>query len=239
MASIRENLARIQDRIAAAAARAGRDPASIGLVAVSKTKPVSLIVEAIDAGITDIGENRVQEAQGKYPQIDHPVKWHLVGHLQRNKVKQALQIFDLIHSVDSPRLLAEIDRRSAGLNRATEVLIQVNTSGEPSKYGLEPDQVLNFIESAPPYTHVRIKGLMTIGAFLPDPEAVRPMFVLLRQLREKIIAQQFPNVEMDNLSMGMTNDFEVAIEEGANLIRVGTAIFGERAENVPIRSGGA
>ena len=231
MASIRENLARIQDRIAAAAARAGRDPASIGLVAVSKTKPVSLMVEAIDAGITDIGENRVQEAQSKHPQIDRPVKWHLVGHLQRNKVKQALPIFNLIHSVDSPRLLAEIDRRSAGSNRTTDVLIQVNTSAEPSKYGLEPDQTLNFIESSHPYTHVRIIGLMTIGAFLPDPEAVRPMFALLRQLREKIIAQQFPNVEMDILSMGMTNDFEVAIEEGANLIRVGTAIFGEREEN--------
>ena len=232
MASIRDNLSRIQDRIAAAAARAGRNPTSIGLVAVSKTKPVSLIVEAIDVGITDIGENRVQEAQSKHPQIASLVKWHLVGHLQRNKVKQALQIFDLIHSVDSLRLLDAIDRRSAQLNRTTEVLIQVNTSAEPSKYGLEPDQTLNFIENTHPYTHVRIKGLMTIGAFLPDPEAVRPMFVLLRQLRDKITAQQFPKVEMDNLSMGMTNDFEVAIEEGANLIRVGTAIFGERAENV-------
>ena len=232
MASIHENLSRIQDRIAAVATRVGRDPDSIELVAVSKTKPVSLIVEAIEAGITHIGENRVQEAQSKHPQIDLPVKWHLVGHLQRNKVKQALQIFDLIHSVDSPRLLAEIDRRSAASNRTTEILIQVNTSAEPSKYGLEPDQTLDFIESAHPYPHVRIKGLMTIGAFLPDPEAVRPMFALLRQLREKIIAQQFPNVEMDTLSMGMTNDFEVAIEEGANLIRVGTAIFGEREENV-------
>ena len=232
MASIHENLSQIQDRIAAAAARVGRDPTSIDLVAVSKTKPVSLIVEAINAGVTDIGENRVQEAQSKHPQIDQPVKWHLVGHLQRNKVKQALQIFDLIHSVDSPRLLAEIDRRSAELNRTTDVLIQVNTSAEPSKYGLDPDQTLDFIENAHPYPHVRITGLMTIGAFLPDPEAVRPMFVLLRQLQEKIIAQRFPNVEMDNLSMGMTNDFEVAIEEGANLIRVGTAIFGERAENV-------
>ena len=228
MASIRENLARIQDQIAAAASRAGCNPDSIELVAVSKTKPVSLIVEAIELGITHIGENRVQEAQSKHPQIDLPVTWHLVGHLQRNKVKQALPIFDLIHSVDSPRLIAEIDRRSAESCRTTDILIQVNTSAEPSKYGLEPDQTLDFIESAHPYTHVRIKGLMTIGAFLPDPEAVRPMFASLRQLREKIIAQQFPNVEMDILSMGMTNDFEVAIEEGANLIRVGTAIFGER-----------
>ncbi len=228
MASIRENLLQIQDRIAVAAERSGRDPHSIGLVAVSKTKPVSLILEAIDAGITDIGENRVQEAKSKYDQVGRPVKWHLVGHLQTNKVKQTLQIFDLIHSVDSLRLLAEIDRRSTQLNRQTEVLIQVNTSTEPSKYGIEPDQTLDFIESALTYAHVRIKGLMTIGAFLPNPEAVRSMFVLLRRLKEKILAQQLPDVDMEYLSMGMTNDFEVAIEEGANLVRIGTAIFEKR-----------
>ena len=228
MASIRENLLQIQDRIAVAAERSGRDPHSIGLVAVSKTKPVSLILEAIDAGITDIGENRVQEAKSKYDQVGRPVKWHFVGHLQTNKVKQTLQIFDLIHSVDSLRLLAEIDRRSTQLNRQTEVLIQVNTSTEPSKYGIEPDQTLDFIESALTYAHVRIKGLMTIGAFLPNPEAVRPMFVLLRRLKEKILAQQLPDVDMEYLSMGMTNDFEVAIEEGANLVRIGTAIFEKR-----------
>jgi pyridoxal phosphate enzyme (YggS family) len=228
LASIRENLLQIQDRIAVAAERSGRDPHSIGLVAVSKTKPVSLILEAIDAGITDIGENRVQEAKSKYDQVGRPVKWHFVGHLQTNKVKQTLQIFDLIHSVDSLRLLAEIDRRSTQLNRQTEVLIQVNTSTEPSKYGIEPDQTLDFIESALTYAHVRIKGLMTIGAFLPNPEAVRPMFVLLRRLKEKILAQQLPDVDMEYLSMGMTNDFEVAIEEGANLVRIGTAIFEKR-----------
>ncbi|MCZ6681480.1 MAG: YggS family pyridoxal phosphate-dependent enzyme [Candidatus Poribacteria bacterium] len=228
MASIQENLSRLQDRIAKAAERSGHDPHSICLVAVSKTKPASLILEAIDAGVTDIGENRVQEAQSKWNQIDRSVRWHLVGHLQRNKVKQALAIFDLIHSVDSLRLLAEIDRRSAQLNRRTDVLIQVNTSGEPSKHGIEPDQTLDLIESGLEYEHVRINGLMTIGAFLPDPEAVRPSFVLLQQLREKIVGQQFPEVDMEYLSMGMTNDFEVAIEEGANLVRVGTAIFGAR-----------
>ena len=228
MASIQENLSRLQDRIAKAAERSGHDPHSICLVAVSKTKPASLILEAIDAGVTDIGENRVQEAQSKWNQIDRSVRWHLVGHLQRNKVKQALAIFDLIHSVDSLRLLAEIDRRSAQLNQRTDVLIQVNTSGEPSKYGVEPDQTLDLIESGLDYEHVRINGLMTIGAFLPDPEAVRPSFVLLQQLREKIVGQQFPGIDMEYLSMGMTNDFEVAIEEGANLVRVGTAIFGAR-----------
>ena len=228
MASIRENFLRMQDRITAAAERAGRDARSVQIVAVSKTKPVSLILEAIDAGLTDIGENRVQEAMGKYNQVDRPAKWHLVGHLQRNKVRQALPIFDLIHSVDSLRLLTEIDRRSAQLDSRTEVLVQVNTSGEPSKYGLAPDAVLDFIENALGYAHIRIKGLMTIGAFLPDPEAVRPSFVLLRTLQEEISEQRFEGVEMEYLSMGMTNDFEVAIEEGANLVRIGTAIFGER-----------
>ena len=228
MASIRENFLRMQDRITAAAERAGRDVRSVQIVAVSKTKPVSLILEAIDAGVTDIGENRVQEAMGKYDQVDRPAKWHLVGHLQRNKVRQALPIFDLIHSVDSLRLLAEIDQRSVQLDCQTEVLVQVNTSGEPSKYGLTPDAVSDFIANALDYAHVRIKGLMTIGAFLPDPEAVRPSFVLLRTLQEKIGEQRLEGVEMEYLSMGMTNDFEVAIEEGANLVRIGTAIFGER-----------
>ena len=228
MASIRENFLRMQDRITAAAERAGRDVRSVQIVAVSKTKPVSLILEAIDAGVTDIGENRVQEAMGKYDQVDRPAKWHLVGHLQRNKVRQALPIFDLIHSVDSLRLLAEINQRSVQLDCQTEVLVQVNTSGEPSKYGLAPDAVSDFIANALDYAHVRIKGLMTIGAFLPDPEAVRPSFVLLRTLQEKIGEQRLEGVEMEYLSMGMTNDFEVAIEEGANLVRIGTAIFGER-----------
>jgi pyridoxal phosphate enzyme (YggS family) len=218
----------MQERITAAAERVGRDGRAVQIVAVSKTKPVIQILEAIDAGVTDIGENRVQEAVGKYDQIDRPAKWHLVGHLQRNKVRQALPIFDLVHSVDSLRLLAEIDRRSAQLDCQTEVLVQVNTSGEPSKYGLVPDAAFDFIENALDYAHVRIKGLMTIGAFLPDPEAVRPSFVLLRTLQEKIGEQRFEGVEMEYLSMGMTNDFEVAIEEGANLVRIGTAIFGER-----------
>jgi pyridoxal phosphate enzyme (YggS family) len=228
LASIRENFLQVQNQIRVAAEHAGREAHSIQVIAVSKTKPVSVILEAIDVGITDIGENRVQEAKDKYDQVDRPVKWHLVGHLQRNKVKQALPIFDLIHSIDSLRLLAEIDRRSAQLNRRTEVLIQVNTSGEPSKFGLEPDAVLGFMENALDYAHIQIKGLMTIGAFLPDPEEIRPSFVLLRTLQEKIREQQLPNIEMEYLSMGMTNDFEVAVEEGANLVRIGTAIFGKR-----------
>ncbi len=226
--SVRENIQSVQDRIASTAQRVGRESDSITLIAISKTKPVSLIVEAIDAGITDIGENRVQEAKGKRSQVDRPVSWHLVGHLQTNKVKQALKIFDLIHSVDSIRLLAEIERQSCRLNRRTDVLVEVNTSGEESKYGLQPNEVLSFMESASEYSHVRLKGLMTVGEFMPNPEEVRPSFTLLRSLKETIDSQGYQNVEMKYLSMGMTNDFEVAIEEGANMVRIGSAIFGER-----------
>ena len=226
--SVRENIQSVQDRIASTLQRVGRESDSIKLIAISKTKPASLIVEAIDSGITDIGENRVQEAKGKRSQVDRPVSWHLVGHLQTNKVKQALKIFDLIHSVDSIRLLAEIERQSRRLNRRTDALVEVNTSGEESKFGLQPNEVLSFMESAAEYSHVRIKGLMTVGEFTPDPEGVRPSFKLLRNLKERIASQGYPNVEMEYLSMGMTNDFEVAIEEGANMVRIGSAIFGER-----------
>jgi len=228
LTSVRENFLRVQDRVTTAARRVGRDVHSIQIVAISKTKPTMLISEAINAGVTDVGENRVQEAKRKYDQINGSVKWHLVGHLQTNKVKQALQIFDLIHSVDSLRLLAEIAHRSVQLNHRPEVLVEVNTSGEQSKNGLKPEEVLNFMEAALDYTHVRIKGLMTIGRFLPQPEDVRPSFAMLRQLQEKINQQQYPHVEMRCLSMGMTNDFEIAIEEGANIVRIGNAIFGQR-----------
>ena len=226
--SVRENIQIVQYRIASAAQRVGRDASSIELVAISKTKPLSLIVEAIDAGVTDIGENRVQEATSKHSQVNRPVKWHLVGHLQTNKVKQALQMFDLIHSVDSLRLLAEINRRSCQLSCQTDVLVEVNTSGEESKYGLQPNKVPSFMESALEYTHVHIKGLMTVGKFVPALEEVRPSFTLLRKIKEAIDSQGYPNIQMKYLSMGMTNDFEVAIEEGANMVRIGSAIFGER-----------
>ena len=170
----------------------------------------------------------MQEATSKHSQVNRPVKWHLVGHLQTNKVKQALQMFDLIHSVDSLRLLAEINRRSSQLNRQTDVLVEVNTSGEESKYGLQPNEVPSFMESALEYTHVRINGLMTIGKFVPEPEEVRPSFTVLRKIKETVDSQGYPNIQMKYLSMGMTNDFEVAIEEGANMVRIGSAIFGDR-----------
>lgn len=206
-------------------------------MAVTKGRSVPEIHAALTAGATNIGENRVQEARQKYGAVnsivdtvpagpaDKTCRWHLIGHLQRNKVKAALDMFSLIHSVDSLRLLSEIARRSEEQARQIEVLIQVNTTGETSKYGLDAEALLPFLADAQAYPTANIVGLMTMGQFTPSPEANRPAFALLRSLAEKVEAEQFPGVTMQYLSMGMTNDFEVAIEEGANLVRIGRAIF--------------
>ena len=237
MNPIVDNLSSINQRIADAAARSHRTPDSIQLVVVTKGRSVPEIQEILATGIRDIGENRVQEAQQKYPLVNASIttattvpthktgRWHLIGHLQRNKVKTALSMFSLIHSVDSLRLLAEIARRSEERTQQTDVLIQINTTGEASKYGLDADDLLGFMEEAQAYPTVHIAGLMTMGQLSPSPEVNRPAFALLRLLAEKIEAQKFPGVTMRYLSMGMTNDFEVAIEEGANLVRIGRAIF--------------
>jgi hypothetical protein len=226
--SIRDNVNRIKDRIAQAASRVGRDPSLIRIVAVSKTFPVDRILEAIEAGIIDIGENRVQEAEPKVARIGNRVRWHMVGHLQRNKVKKALGMFDLIQSVDSLRLLNEIDKRAMQMGKIADVLVQVNTSGEETKYGLSPDEVIQFMEIASQKEHIRVRGLMTIGPLVDDPEKARPSFVMLRRIKEKVEGMNLPRIEMVYLSMGMTDDFEVAIEEGSNMVRIGRAIFGER-----------
>lgn len=228
MAEIRENVRRVRERVAEAAVRAGRDPSEITIVAVSKNFPVEAIEEAIEAGITDIGENRVQEAEAKFSRIGRKVRWHMVGHLQRNKVKKALNIFDLIHSVDNVRLLEELEKRAAQRGEIVEVLVQVNTSGEETKFGLKPDEVERFMEAAAQKEHVRVLGLMTIGPLVDDPEKARPCFAMLREIKERVEGMRLPNVEMRHLSMGMTNDFEVAIEEGADIVRIGRAIFGPR-----------
>lgn len=235
--SIVDNLSSINERIANAAERSRRTPDSIKLVAVTKGRSVPEIQAVLAAGATDIGENRVQEARQKYAPVnafidtsgaassDKTYRWHLVGHLQRNKVKTALEMFSLIHSVDSLRLLAEIARRSEERSQQTDVLIQVNTTREESKYGLAADDLLQFIEDAQAYPAAHIAGLMTMGQLTPSPDANRPAFALLRSLAEKIETQKFPGVTMQYLSMGMTNDFEVAVQEGANLVRIGRAIF--------------
>ena len=238
MSLIADNLSNINQRIANAAARSNRTPDAIRLVVVTKGRSVPEMQAVLAAGTTDIGENRIQEAQQKYKAVnsfvdtaaiaptDKTCQWHLIGHLQRNKVKTALEMFSLIHSVDSLRLLAEIARRSEERSQQTDVLIQVNTTREVSKYGLDADDLLEFMENAQAYPAVRIVGLMTMGQLSPSPDVNRPAFALLRSIAEKIETQKFPGVTMQYLSMGMTNDFEVAIEEGANLVRIGRAIFG-------------
>jgi pyridoxal phosphate enzyme (YggS family) len=237
LSEIKTNIIKVRERIAQAAKRSGRAPESIQLVAVSKTVPVEKIIEAVDAGITDIGENRVQEADQKYQAIYKDeatipiigtIKWHLVGHLQTNKIKRALEIFDMIHSVDSIHLMDAIEKRATKMDKVVDMLVEVNTSAEETKYGVKPEEIVDFIERASQYDHLRVRGLMTIGLFAEDPEVVRPCFQQLRELRDKVANLNLPSIEMKYLSMGMTNDFEVAIEEGANIVRIGTAIFGAR-----------
>ena len=220
--SIKENVEQVRRRVAAAARGAGRDPAEIKLVAVIKNVPLPDVFQALDAGITDLGENRVQEAQSRRQEIreKYPAAiLHLIGHLQRNKVRQALDMFAIIQSLDSERLAREIDRCAA---RPVPVLIEVNTSGEASKFGTEPDLALELVRSASLLKNIKIQGLMTIGPLAGDP---RPGFRSLRKLRDRIAGLRLPNVEMKYLSMGMTGDFEEAVAEGSNLLRIGRGIF--------------
>ncbi len=222
---IKENIARLKERIKQAAESVGRRPEEITIVAVTKTVPPDIIQKAIDSGIEIIGENRVQEAKEKFAIIGNKVKWHMVGHLQTNKVKDALKIFSLIHSLDSLRLAEEIERKAL---EPVDCLIEVNTSKEPTKYGIKPEDLFNFYDSLKTFKKIRIQGLMTIGPgwAVTEPEASRPAFRLLHDLRDEL-AQAYDQ-EFPILSMGMTSDFEVAIEEGTNMIRIGTAIFGPR-----------
>ncbi len=225
-ADIRERLAAVQRRVEDACSRSGRDATSVTIVGVTKRKPPEVIAAAWSAGIEDIGENYVQELVEKQQAIDVPVRWHYIGHLQRNKVKYIAPFVEMIHAVDSERLGREINRQAVFCGRTIPVLLQVNTSGEPSKYGVEPDAAADLAESLASLEHVELRGLMTLAAYLDDPEATRPMFRMLRTLREEIGRRIDGSLPF--LSMGMTNDFEVAIEEGATHVRVGTALFGAR-----------
>jgi hypothetical protein len=225
---IAENIFKIKQRVREACLRVGRNPDEVTIVAATKTVQVDRIKEAVNSGIIDIGENRVQELLEKRNSIDN-VRWHFIGHLQTNKVKYIVDFIHLIHSVDSLKLALEIDKQARKINKVIDVLIEVNTSGEKTKYGAKPDEVVELVRQiSESCDFVRIKGLMTVAAFLPNPEDVRPMFKLLRELRDEIAKFNFKNVEMKHLSMGMSNDFEVAVEEGATLVRIGTAIFGPR-----------
>jgi PLP dependent protein len=229
---VRENLERVRERIGEAVRAAGRDPAGIRLIGVTKGVSVERIREAMVCGIREIGENRVQEAAEKqsalgagYPEHSVPgprLTWHLIGHLQRNKVKFAVELFDAIHSVDSVALVQALDRQA---RRKLELLIQVNLSGETAKHGCAPEEVDRLAEGILKTEHLKLTGLMTLAPFSENPEDSRPFFRKLRELRDGLLGCQIPVLD---LSMGMSRDFEVAIQEGATLVRVGTAIFGER-----------
>ena len=222
-------LADVRARIARAAGRVRRDPSSIRLVAVSKTFPADAVRAAFDAGQIDFGENRVQEALDKMDRTaDLPIRWHLVGHLQSNKAKKAGTRFDLIHSIDGPALLRKVDEAAAGIGRRIDLLVQVDLAGEATKHGAREDELASIFEAARGCRAARVVGLMLLPPASEDLEQARPYFRQLRAVRDRMLAQDVAGSMLNELSMGMSHDFEVAIEEGATLVRVGTAIFGGR-----------
>ena len=227
---MKTNIEHIRQRIQTAAESCGRTLESIQLVAVSKTVPAERVRAAVAEGITILGENYIQEAREKIAALaDLKVNWHFIGHLQRNKAKFAVPLFDLIHSVDSIRLAREIDKQAKKVAKHQAILIQVNTGKEDSKSGIYAEDALTLVRETAQLENVSIRGLMTLPPYFNAPEMVRPYFQALRQLRDRIHAEAIPNIAMGTLSMGMTGDFETAIEEGATMVRIGTAIFGERA----------
>ncbi len=223
-----ENLEQVEKNIADACGRANRKREEVTLIAVSKTKPVSMLETIYKAGIREFGENKVQELCEKYEVMPSDIHWHMIGHLQRNKVKQVVDKACLIHSVDSVRLAEQIETEASKINRVVPVLIEVNAAQEESKYGLVIAEVEEFVRKIAAFPHISIKGLMTIAPFVENPEDNRIHFRNLKQLSVDINRKNIDNVSMDILSMGMTNDYEIAIEEGATHVRVGTGIFGER-----------
>jgi pyridoxal phosphate enzyme (YggS family) len=225
---ITENIANIKRRIAIACARCGRDPHSVKLMAVTKTVAPERILQAVEAGITLLGENYIQEAKDKITAITASAEWHFIGHLQTNKAKYAVHLFDYIHSVDRWELAQELDKRAGLANHHLNILIEVNVSGEQTKNGVPAAQALSLIEQVAPLSHLTIRGLMTMAPYSDNPENSRPCFAALRKLKNEIAAQAIPRVQMEELSMGMTDDFAVAIEEGSTIVRIGRAIFGER-----------
>lgn len=228
---VKENLNKVEQNIKAACEKAGRSRDSVKLIAVSKTKPVEMLKEVYDEGVFDFGENKVQEIVAKRDNMPSDVKWHMIGHLQRNKVKYIIEDVELIHSVDSYRLAEEINIQAKKVNRIVPILIEVNVAGEDSKFGIRADETLQLVEEIAPLENVRIKGLMTIAPYVEDAEDNRKWFKTLRQMSVDIASKNIDNVSMSELSMGMTGDYTVAIEEGATLVRVGTGIFGARNYN--------
>lgn len=226
---LQENIARVQEQIAAACNRSSRRPEDVKLVAVSKTVSPEIIRQAYDVGLRDFGENRVQEASEKRSALsDLTATWHLIGHLQTNKARPARELFHWVHSVDSQRLAAKLDKAAVCSGGRLQVLLEVNLGDEPAKSGVRENEVMELVGQVSQFETLELRGLMTIPPLFEDPERVRPFFRQLREVAEKIESTHLSNVSMKDLSMGMSQDFEVAIEEGATIIRVGTAIFGER-----------
>lgn len=225
---LRENFRQVEENIRRACGRAGRDPGDVTLIAVSKTKPVELLREAYDLGTRVFGENKVQEIVEKYEALPKDIHWHMIGHLQRNKVKYIIDKVDLIHSVDSVRLAETIEKEAAKHDLTANILLEVNVAEEESKFGLKVDEVEQVVDEIAKFSHIKVCGLMTIAPFVENPEENRPYFRRLRNLSVDIGAKKVDNVTMSILSMGMTNDYEVAVEEGATMVRVGTGLFGAR-----------
>ena len=226
--SLVENLNNVEQKVCEACKRANRNRDEVTLIAVSKTKPISMLEEIYQEGIRDFGENKVQELTEKYENMEKDIRWHMIGHLQRNKVKYIVDKVCLIHSVDSVRLAETIEQEAAKKDVVVDVLIEVNVAEEESKFGLKVEEVIAMVEEISKYPHLRIKGLMTIAPYVENPEENRSVFARLRKLSVDIAQKNIDNVSVEILSMGMTNDYEVAIEEGATMVRVGTGIFGER-----------
>ena len=225
---IRDQLHDVEKKIQAACERAGRKREEVTLIAVSKTKPVEVLQVAYDLGVRVFGENKVQELTEKYDALPRDIRWHMIGHLQTNKVKYIVEKAELIHSVDSLRLAQAIEKEAAKRERTVDILVEVNVAEEESKFGVRVDEVIPFIEKLALFSHIHVCGLMTIAPFVENPEENRPIFKNLHKLSVDIAHKNIDNVNVNILSMGMTNDYEVAIEEGATMVRVGTGIFGAR-----------
>jgi len=225
---IKSNIEEVRKRVEKAALKSGRNPGDIKIIGVTKTVDTDRIMKAIDAGIVDLGENRVQELLEKYDKINRECRWHLIGHLQTNKVKYIIDKVSLIHSVDRIELVQEIQKRAEKIGRIVDVLVQVNVAEEESKFGIRTSEALDFVKEVSRFENIKVRGLMTIAPLVENPETVRYVFRELRKLLIDIRQENIDNINMDFLSMGMSNDFEIAVEEGSNMIRVGTAIFGRR-----------
>lgn len=237
MSTIAQNADAVCSRIASAATRAGRNPGEVRLVAICKTFPPEVVREAYDAGLRHFGENKLQEAKAKIPQLPGDIHWHMVGHLQTNKARDTIELFEMVQSVDSLKLALELEKWADRAGKRIPVLLEVNVAGESTKFGLKPEEALGLANQVAGFRRLELQGLMCVPPFLKEVESVRPFFRRLRELKTEI--EQSLGALLPHLSMGMSHDFEIAIEEGATIVRVGTAIFGERSYARPVRSEGA